>query len=112
MYAQAGNFPVTLEALLSNNCRSSITEIIPVKVNPDAGIDIDVKCLWEPAILKGIVLSSPSDSNTFIWIVDHDIVSSSQNSTHIFSNSGTDEVLFIIENQFGCTDTISEIYKH
>ena len=59
-----------------------------------------------PPLIADFTNLSSTDASSFQWTFGDGSISSIENPTHLFSNSGVFDVSLIVENSFGCTDTI------
>ncbi len=104
IFTPPGNYGVSLTVISTGNCEdtSIVSTIHPIVVypKPDASfsvsyIDADIQCLD---------LSS-NDVEAWHYNFGDGQYSTSQNPSHTYTQAGTFEVVLIVTNQFGCTDT-------
>lgn len=113
LYATTGTFLVTLTVTDSDSCTNSTLRQVIVEPNPVAGFTFTNACDGEPVYFTD--LSSPnggSDIISWYWEFDDpstgiNNTSNLQNPTHLFSASGTYDVLLLITNGNGCMDSIT-----
>ncbi|MBU2651846.1 MAG: PKD domain-containing protein [Bacteroidetes bacterium] len=112
LYANQGTFQVTLTVTDSDSCQNSTSRQVIVVANPIANFNNSIGCDGTPVNFYD--LSSPNGGTNIIsWYWEFDDPASGifntsqlQNPTHIFTTSGIFDVILIVENSNGCSDTI------
>ena len=62
-----------------------------------------------PPLISDFTNLSSADANLFIWNFNDGGNSIIENPSHLFSNSGIFDVSLIVENSFGCKDTLVQV---
>lgn len=112
VYGGPGPYTVTLTVTDSDGCIESISKDVSVVPNPVANFTYTPACDGE--VVEFTDLSSTNNGSylvSWFWNFDDPLSGSNntstfQNPNHLFTSVGTYDVLLIIENQEGCTDTI------
>lgn len=97
----------TVQQVVTNHlgCTDTLVQNVIIYPNPTAIFTADVACLSYPTSFE----NQSVDALHSQWIFDDlSSVSSEFSPTHIYSQDGTFNPVLIVENSFGCTDTISE----
>lgn len=113
-YAVQGIFQVTLTVTDSDSCQNTTSRQVIVVPNPVANFNNSIACDGDP--VSFFDLSSPNGGGSIIswyWEFDDPLsgiynTSILQNPTHIFTSSGTYNVILIVTNSDGCTDSITK----
>ncbi len=113
-YANPGTFQVTLTVTDSDSCVNSTFRDVIIVANPIADFTYAPACNQQP--VDFIDLSSVNGGNSLVsWYWEFgdpasgvNNISTLQNPAHIFSTEGTFDVLLIVENTDGCTDSITQ----
>ena len=102
-YLTDGVYEVTLTITTSNGCQSQHSEFIEVFPITEANFDWSLACQDE-----SIIFSNTSTGNTTDWFWDFDDgnVSTDQYSSHIYTSEGDYDVMLIVQNLAGCSDTL------
>lgn len=106
-YSQVGEYTGSLSVQSDNGCSSSANFPVSVKSLPIASFTVPLLCSNTPATFTNtstIALNGGIISSQF-WNIDNIQVSTANNLTNTFLNSGSYDVALIVENQFGCRDT-------
>jgi len=106
-FSSNGIYDVTLTVIDSFGCSNSlnISNFIQV-LSPEANFSIlPLSSNCPPQIANFTNLSS-TDVNFFEWSFGDGSVSLIEDPTHLFSNPGLFDISLIVENAFGCTDTL------
>ena len=106
-YTNNGIYDVTLTVIDSFGCHQSfvIDSFIEV-LKPNANFNISsINSSCPPFITNFINLSS-QDVIKWDWKISDGFTSDIENPNHIFLNSGIFDVELIVENAFGCRDTL------
>ena len=112
VYAGGGNFNVSLTVLDIDSCSNTVTKPVSITAGPIADFNYEPNCNGQPVVFTD--LSSPNSGSAIVsWYWEFDDPASGalntstlQDPTHLFTSPGTFDVLLIVENVEGCTDTI------
>ena len=104
-----GLYDITLLVVDSFGCSDSMMLINYIEVfSPEANFsNLPLTTNCAPVISDFINLSS-SDANIFLWDFGDGNFSTVENPSHLFSSSGLFDISLIVENAFGCKDTLIE----
>lgn len=110
-YSTYGNYDVQLSTTSDNGCTDSEIISVTVNQNPTADFVVNDVCDGEDYIL--LDSSVPVAGNPITlweWDFENDgnVDYSGQNTTHLYSSSGNYDVTLSIEDQMGCTNTITQ----
>lgn len=114
LYDIAGTYLVTLTVTDVDGCIDSISREVEVVENPTANFTYSEACLGEVVQFTDLSsLNGGSEIVNWYWNFDDPVTgvnntSNLQNPTHVFSGTGTYDVLLFITNQEGCTDSITK----
>lgn len=114
LYSNPGTFQVTLTVTDSDSCTNSTFRNVIIVANPIADFTFTPACNQQPVQFTD--LSSENGGNSLVsWYWEFgdpasgvNNISTLQNPSHIFSSSGTFDVLMIVTNTDGCTDTVTK----
>lgn len=113
LYTTPGSYSVSLSATSNLGCISSLSTTDMIVVHPSPAADF----ISNPP--EGDIVFNPSadftdesEGNPVNWYWNFGDFSSSneQNPSHTFQDSGSFSVQLVIENQFGCSDTVTKTY--
>lgn len=105
IYLSPGTYNVSLTVTNINGCDSSVT--IPVTINPYpvAAFTADTVCGGGPSSFTDASAGSPVH---WTWdFGDGTVNDTTQNPTHSYATFGTYAVTLVVENAFGCRDSVS-----
>ncbi len=113
MYSNPGTFQVTLTVTDSDSCTNTTFRDVIIVANPIADFNYTPACNQQPVQFND--LSSINGGNSlFSWYWEFgdpasgvNNISTLQNPSHIFSTGGSFDVLLIVTNTDGCTDTVT-----
>lgn len=110
LYANAGNYTVTL--IVNNNfsCGDTITKSVEVYHNPVAHFNVLDVCFKDSVFFNDSSFVHPSANvNTWLWVLgDGSPTSAQQNPVHYYSNFGPYNVTLLAQTNQGCSDAISK----
>jgi len=105
-FPEDGMIPVSLTVRSNANCESSTSKTIIIHSKPVADFN------FTPTIgAPPLEISTKNESigaESYTWHFDSTIVDSSENATHTFNNQGVSSIKLIVENEFGCLDSITK----
>ncbi len=111
LYAGGGTYTVTLTILDSDSCTDFFSQDVVIEASPIADFNNTPGCQGEAVVFTD--LSSPNSGSTIVsWFWEFDDPASGSNTstqqhpTHLFSGSGTYDVILVIHNVAGCADTL------
>jgi PKD repeat protein len=112
IYATGGPFNVTLTVTDIDSCSNFVIKPVSVTAGPIADFNYVPNCNGQPVEFTDI--SSPNSGSPLVsWYWEFDDPGSGalntsvlQNPTHLFTTSGTFNVLLLVTNVEGCNDTI------
>ncbi len=113
LYANEGNYTVTLIVNNSFGCADTASKSVPVYFNPIAGFTYSDVCFKDS---MHFVNTSSVDNYTSIssysWVFgDGSATNNLLNPAHYYSNAGTDTVTMIATTADGCSDTSAAVVK-
>jgi gliding motility-associated-like protein len=112
IYADAGNYNVSLLAISNEGCRDSLTlnaaaEILPT---PTAEFSFERIASWEmETTLKFTDLST--DAVLYNWSFGNGTTSSEVNPTITYTDTGSKQVYLVVEAANGCVDTLARVIQ-
>ncbi len=113
LYSNPGTFQVTLTVTDSESCTNSTFRDVIIVANPLADFTYTPACNQQPVDFTD--LSSTNGGNSLVnWYWEFgdpasgvNNISTLQNPSHIFSTDGTFDVILIVTNTDGCTDSVT-----
>ncbi len=109
-FTQGGYFSVTLTAISPNNCPVSLTKVQYIKVfAPGAGFQATPKIGCPGMTVQFTNTSSQSNLISYFWTFGDGITSTLQNPSHTYNSIGSFPVSLVVENSFGCRDTVYRV---
>ncbi len=107
-YATAGTYTVSLTCTSNNGCQTTNTMTITVNPLPAANFSSDVVCVGAPTTFTDLSGTPGGTITGWVWdFGDGSPTSSTQNPQHTYTNDSTYNVTLIIQNSFGCLDTVN-----
>ncbi len=103
LYAKDTQYTVTLNVSNIYGCVASAQNIAVVHTQPVAGFTISTACAKK---ITSFTDTSSGNPNKWFWDFGDGSIDSIQNPTHVYALGGTYTVMLIVENRFGCFDTI------
>ncbi|MDF2438466.1 MAG: hypothetical protein K0Q95_2842 [Bacteroidota bacterium] len=110
-YGSTGFYDVTLTITSSNGCTASYTEVHAVEVYPVPQAEFSAAPNPASILDPEVVFSDASSSDVISWIYhfgDGDTIAGVQNPIHTYPNSEATTYIssLIVENSYGCIDTV------
>jgi gliding motility-associated-like protein len=102
------NIITSYDVTVTDSCGTTVTKTIVVDVMP-TNADFDYFYI-ENRVIKFLDQSS-ADAIDWRWDFGDGNVSTDQNPLHNYADTGLYRVTLIIENKYGCTDTITKIVR-
>ncbi|PKR80044.1 hypothetical protein CW751_11795 [Brumimicrobium salinarum] len=105
IFPSDGNFSVQQVVTNSLGCTDTITETIIVRPNPVADFEVDTACFTYPSQFT----NNSIDAIVSTWVFD-DLGASNNiySPDFTYSTYGSFEPQLVVENSFGCTDTLTK----
>lgn len=104
------NYLVSLLAMTQNGCIDTMSQSFTVFNNPTANFAVTESCI-DQAVLFDNTTSGISNSTTFEWMYNNQILDTSVDFSYIFNTPGTHNISLIATDSFSavvqCDDTIS-----
>ena len=104
------NYLVSLLAMTQNGCIDTISQSFTVFNNPTANFAVTESCI-DQAVLFDNTTTGISNSTTFEWMYNNQILDTSVDFSYIFNTPGTHNISLIATDSFSavvqCDDTIS-----
>ncbi len=108
-YNNPGTYPVSLIVTTSSGCSDSITKLLVVYPNPQAGFSSNSVCEGINTLLFNTSLAQTGDPIiSWNWSMPNasPAFSSIENPVTLFANPGTHTVSLLITTTFGCKDSV------
>lgn len=105
-YSSAGNFDVRLVVTNADGCTDTLIQTITVNPNPTADFIASTACHTYPSFF------TDNSANAILWTWDFgdgSPLDNNQSPDYTYANDGSYNVKLIVENVFGCLDSISQI---
>jgi len=104
-YAAIGSYDVYLYVFNENSCTDTVLHQVTIFELPTSDFTMspnDTNCINEQVFFNG---TGSADVVNWDWDFDDGNVANGQNVSHIFANPGTYNVMLVVSNANGCTDT-------
>ncbi len=102
-----GLYNINLSITDSFGCSSSLSLSDYIQVlSPTAAFSTSSLGSNCPPLISDFTNLSTADASLFKWDFGDGTISSIENPTHLFLNSGLFDISLIVENSFGCKDTL------
>ena len=98
-YTSVGNYDVSIVVTSNNNCTDTATTTAIVNPQPEATADLS------SVFLNGLFNTTLGQGSTAQWFV-LDTVLTGPEVAYTFPDSGNYQVMLVVTNQYGCTDTL------
>ncbi|WP_421763177.1 PKD domain-containing protein [Ekhidna sp.] len=109
VYTTAGNYDVSLTATSANGCDSEITIEVSVSDIPQVNFDFEVPCNTESGVsFTDLSTVNNADIVGWQWFVEGVEVSTEQNPTLNFAETGVINVSLAVISSNGCESTYNE----
>lgn len=113
-YGNAGTFFVQLIVTNSGNCSDTVVHPVFVKPSPTASYTTANVCDGLPVSFTDLSISNSIGITSWIWDFGDSSGSTAQNPSHQYGSFGIYNVNLIVENDWGCTDSMNqpvEVYE-
>lgn len=104
VYNGTGNYNVSLIASTDSGCTDTITQVITVNPVPDAQYNLTIDNCTR--LLNAF--NNSTGATTYNWYFGDGFTSNAFNTYHNYTSDGTFNVVLIVENDSGCTDTVQQ----
>src|SRR5690554_3768713 len=105
-----GVYDIELYVETNIGCRDSITESVEVFPNPTAEFDCTNACDNEDVLFESTALPGIGTISNYLWDIDDNVTNDYSVDVfgHIYGQDGLYTVEHIVNNSYGCSDTISK----
>lgn len=110
-YPDTGNYQVTLIITNSHNCKDTTTQQIYISPLPEANFSFIAGCANDTVFFTDLSSSNGVSINSWFWDFQDGYSSLLQNPSHVFNSPGYHQTTLIVQNSFGCRDTVT-YYVH
>lgn len=107
-FSNHGTYSITLMVTDSNSCKSVITHTISTFPIPEGEIQMIPACANMPTEFQGIISTPSIAPYIYSWHIDGTLISHDLYFSYTFPFHGIYQIEFHIEDQNGCTDTITD----
>ncbi len=107
-FANAGIYTIKYRQETDQLCSNTVEENITISPPPLADFTAQNLCLGTSTIFGNNSNLNGNEVSNYNWLVDGELISNEANTTYIFTESGTYEVILQIESRAGCTVSKSE----
>lgn len=107
-YANAGTFTVELIVTTDNGCADTVEYEVNAHSLPQADFLQPVNCINDPMPLVDASVNGDWPINSWSWTVNGSVNLAGANTDHSFTTTGDHQVHLVVEDQFGCTDSIEQ----
>ena len=104
-YLTAGNYTVTLTAVSNSGCDVSATKVLTVNPLPEVSFAFNNVCSLEPINFTNTTSGAILSQN---WNFGDGNTSTLSNPTHTYAGTGSFDVTLTIQNNYGCTDSLTQ----
>ncbi len=104
LFGVDSTYEVTLTVTTSAGCSSSIPHLVTIHPIPVAGFSVTIVCEGSPTLFTDL---STGAGLQWHWNLGDGNVSSVQNPSHTYANSGNFTAQLLVTNSFGCIDSIA-----
>lgn len=112
IYTQPGVVDVTLVTTTQNGCSDSLTQQLIVYPKPIASFTFVEKCI-DVAVPFTNSSTVFSNQNSYQWLYNSNVVSTSSNYSNVFSTSGNNSITLISSDVYPtitCSDTVTNTF--
>ncbi len=108
IYANAGNYLVSLTVINSNQCEKDTVMLVSVPVAPVAMFGSSSACVNTATQFTDLSISPDSDLSSWFWDFGDGVGTSTvQNPFYTYTSSGTYNVKLRVTNLIGCSDSVT-----
>ncbi len=107
-YSTGGPYTVTLAVVSTNGCVDTLTQVINVYYQPNAGFNANGICVSDGTIFTDTSSVINSTIASWNWNFGDTNSSATQNPSHNYATSGNYSVTLTVQSAQGCADTIAQ----
>ena len=107
-YVIAGNYDVELIVTTDNGCSNTKVQAVNSHVLPQADFALSVNCIEDALPLVDASIDGDWPINNWSWLVDGSTALSGSSVNHLFATPGDFQVQLLVEDQFGCLDSVEQ----
>ena len=89
-------------------CSDTIIQDVNAHTLPQADFSLPINCINDPMPLLDASTDGDWPVNSWSWTIDDSISTSGSSIQHLFTTDGQHQVQLLIEDQFGCLDSIEQ----
>lgn len=105
VYTADGNYTATLIVTTEDNCRDTVSMVVPIYVNgPTANFSSPTPANCAPSIVE--FFDNSEEAVAWYWEFGDGSSSTVQNPVKLYENPGVYNVLLVVTAASGCTDTL------
>ncbi len=112
-YSSPGTYVVTLTVTGIDGCENSTTDTIHVNDTPDADFTYENTCINDSTYFVDASSSSNGYITSWSWDFGDGGSSTEPNPVHLYASRDSYQVVLVVTDNFGCSDTVSrwvEVY--
>lgn len=107
-YGAADTYPVELIVTTDFGCSDTIVQDVDSYVLPQADFALPINCINDPMSLVDASTDGDWPINNWLWSIEDGTNLSGSSVQHLFANDGEFQVQLLVEDQFGCLDSIEQ----
>jgi len=107
-YSSYGIFPVTLIVTDAHGCVDSITHIAAIDSLPTPAMNISDFCAGDTTHYFNVSLANGGVISDYYWRFGDSYYSTLENPVHYYDNAGSYNVVLIVTNSRGCSDSVTQ----
>ena len=107
-YSTGGPYTVTLAVVSTNGCVDTLSQVINVYYQPNAGFNANGICVSDGTIFTDTSSVTNSTITSWNWNFGDTSGSTTQSPTHNYPTSGNYNVTLTVQSAQGCADTIAQ----
>ncbi len=107
-YAVANAYSVELIVTTDNGCSDTVQHQVIAHVLPQAYFALPLNCINDPMPLQDGSMAGDWPINSWNWTINATTSLSGSSVQYLFASDGDHQVELLVEDQFGCTDSIEQ----